>query len=145
MQGSNYNLTRGLVAKLSNIQGPKCKWPFHISKRRRFKGHCSSSSNKKRTLHDPHSLITPAITVLSLHYQGRRMPFSDYKSQRRDAHRGRKRKSRLAFLCFFSKKQRRLKKKATNRGERRKKKAEPRLNQEKNRGEEKATNRGKKS
>jgi hypothetical protein len=39
------------------------------------------------------------------------MPFSDYKSQRRDAHRGRKKRSRLAFLCFFSKKQRRLKKK----------------------------------
>jgi len=34
MQGFNYNLTRGLVTKLSKLQGPKCKWPFHISKRR---------------------------------------------------------------------------------------------------------------
>jgi hypothetical protein len=67
MQGFNYNLTRDLVAKLSKLQGPKCKWPFHISKQRRFKGHCSSSSNKKRTRHDPHSLITPANSRLS-HY-----------------------------------------------------------------------------
>jgi hypothetical protein len=84
-----------LLTKISNFQGPKRKWPLTIE-RRRFKENRSSSSAHQTREMDAPVITTPAITVLSLHYKGRRMPFSDYKSQRRDAHKGTKRKKEKA-------------------------------------------------
>jgi hypothetical protein len=85
MQGSNESLSRGLLTKISKLQGPKRKWPLTIE-RRRFKENRSYSSAHQTRETDAPAITTPAITVLSLHYQGKRMPFYDYKSHRRDAH-----------------------------------------------------------
>jgi len=81
-----------LLTKISKLQGPKRKWPLTIEWRR-FKENRSSSSAHQTRETDAPAITTPAITVLSLHYQGRRMPFSDYKSQRRDARGGREKKA----------------------------------------------------
>ena len=111
MQGFNYNLTRGLVAKLSKMQGPKCKWSFHISKRRRFKGHCSSPPGNVFA-HD-----VPLIYARRCKGVGWLIKIEHSKEKKKGRNkRGRLEKKRLSFLCFFSKKQRRLKKKATSSG-----------------------------
>jgi len=62
----------------------------------RFKlNHSSSSAHQTRETDAP-AIITPAITVLNVFMSKENAwAFSDYKSQRRDAHKGRRKKRKI--------------------------------------------------